>query len=255
MNYSIEASLRYHSSLPHIYQEMQFFVPEGKITCILGESGCGKSSLLKQIAGIVERANVNHLRVVNDKGREISANNLISYMGQSDLLMPWLSVLDNVLLSFDLKRPFFSKKSHNNSALHEQALYLLKELGVGDIANKHPDQLSGGTRQRVALARTLIQNKPIVLMDEPFSALDAVTRYSLQNLAAAKLKNKTVLLITHDPQEALRLGENVLVFSKKGKNTPLLTRFDLPNSSIPRGINSDFGKWEEKLLKKLGVIR
>ncbi|GAL36098.1 hydroxymethylpyrimidine ABC transporter ATPase component [Vibrio maritimus] len=117
-------------------------------------------------------------------------------MAQQDLLLPWLSVIDNVCLASRLN----GKKV--DDVTHQKALVLLDQVGLANKATARPAELSGGQRQRVALARTLMQNKPVVLMDEPFSALDAVTRHKLQELAADLLKDKTVLLITHDPQEA-----------------------------------------------------
>lgn len=165
----------------------------GRTTCLLGRSGVGKSSLLRWLAGLLP-------------GTEPSRD--IAYMAQADLLLPWLSVLDNVLLGYRLRR--------NSAALQvarPRALGLLEQVGLGGRLADLPQTLSGGMRQRAALARTLCEDRAIVLMDEPFAHLDAVTRLELQDLAARLLAGRTVVLVTHDPLEALRLGHQVRVLS------------------------------------------
>ncbi len=138
-------------------------------------------------------------------------------MAQTDLLLPWLNVLDNVLLGSRLRgeRPD-----------RQRALELLARVGLADAALARPETLSGGMRQRAALARTLMEDRPVVLMDEPFSGLDALTRLRLQALAAELLAGRTVLLITHDPLEALRLGDQVLVMNGRPATLHILP--DLP---------------------------
>lgn len=129
----------------------------------------------------------------------------IAYMAQTDLLLPWLSVWDNALLGIKMR-------AHDHDQLklaHEKAKNLLDKVGLINALNLYPHQLSGGMRQRVALVRTLMEDKPILLMDEPFSALDAITRYKLQDLAVNLLQDKTVVFITHDPSEALRLATDI----------------------------------------------
>jgi putative hydroxymethylpyrimidine transport system ATP-binding protein len=125
-------------------------------------------------------------------------------MAQRDLLLPWLSVLDNVLLGDRLR---------GTPPRRERARALLAAVGLAERADSLPAALSGGMRQRTALARTLMEDKPVVLMDEPFSALDAITRFALQETAAGLLAGRTVLLITHDPLEALRLGHEIRVLA------------------------------------------
>jgi putative hydroxymethylpyrimidine transport system ATP-binding protein len=138
-------------------------------------------------------------------------------MAQQDLLLPWLTVLDNVTLGSRLRgeKPDFGR-----------AHRLLAQVGLAGWANVRPAALSGGMSQRVALARTLMEDRPIVLMDEPFSAVDALTRLRLQTLAATLLGHRTVLLVTHDPIEALRLGHHVLIMS--GRPASLQALPDLP---------------------------
>ena len=128
----------------------------------------------------------------------------VAYMAQSDLLLPWASALDNVLLGPRLR----GERGRRGAALS-----LLRELGLAGSESLRPAALSGGMRQRVALARTLLEDRPIVLMDEPFAALDAITRARLQDLAVAKLGGRTVLLVTHDPLEAIRIAGRILVMA------------------------------------------
>jgi putative hydroxymethylpyrimidine transport system ATP-binding protein len=127
-------------------------------------------------------------------------------MAQQDLLLPWLDALGNVTLGARLRGAADSRS-------RTEALALLAQVGLEGEAHKRPMQLSGGMRQRVALARTLAEHRPVLLMDEPFSALDMPARLRLQELAARLLVGRTVLLVTHDPLEALRLGHRIHVMA------------------------------------------
>jgi len=181
-----------------VFKNLDLDVPAGRTTCLLGPSGVGKSSLLRMIAGLSPEAKAHKLTADDDapiQGR-------IAYMDQRDLLLPWLSVLENVTLGAKLRHEHPSR---------EKAVALLRRVGLEDEAEASPAELSGGMRQRAALARTLMEDRPIVLMDEPFSAVDALTRLHLQDLAAEVLVGRTVMLVTHDPLEALRLGHRILV--------------------------------------------
>jgi len=184
------AHLTYLHSQQTILRDLNMLMPASSWTCILGRSGCGKSTLLRYLAHLINDQ-------VQWSGKLTTSNqqslqNQVAYMAQQDLLMPWLSVLDNVLLSDKFNKTAKPLKIQQV----EKAKQLLQQVGLLDQATQLPQTLSGGMRQRVALARTLMQDKPVVLMDEPFSALDAVTRYKLQNLAHQLLKDKTVVLIT-----------------------------------------------------------
>jgi putative hydroxymethylpyrimidine transport system ATP-binding protein len=167
--------------------------PGGRTTCLLGRSGVGKTSLLRWLAGLLPGS----VRLQP-----------VAYMAQSDLLLPWLSVLDNVLLGYRLRG--------DGDALREaapRARTLLAEVGLADRQADRPAELSGGMRQRAALARTLCEDRAVVLMDEPFAHLDAVTRLELQDLAARLLAGRTAVLVTHDPLEALRVGHQIRVLA------------------------------------------
>ena len=147
-------------------------------------------------------------------------------MAQDDLLLPWYTVLDNVLLGARLRREVTEEK-------RERAKQLIDRAGLTDSVSKYPDALSGGMRQRVALLRTLMEDRSVILMDEPFSALDALTRMKLQDLAAGMTRGRTVLLVTHDPMEALRMGDRVMVLG--GSPIGVISQIELKGST-PRSV-------------------
>lgn len=192
------ARLVYESTV--LFEDLSLDVAAGRITCLLGPSGVGKTSLLRLIAGLADGGEVASVRCTDS--RPVAGR--VAYMAQSDLLLPWASALDNVLLGPRLR----GERGRRGAALS-----LLRELGLAGSESLRPAALSGGMRQRVALARTLLEDRPIVLMDEPFAALDAITRARLQDLAVAKLGGRTVLLVTHDPLEAIRIAGRILVMA------------------------------------------
>ncbi|MDV7104771.1 ABC transporter ATP-binding protein [Vibrio sp. TH_r3] len=233
-------SLNYKNEQQLVFSELNMPITQNQWTCILGKSGCGKTSLLRFLAGLLDdQINWSGTMHTNLSGH-ISQH--VAYMAQQDLLLPWLNVVDNVCLSFQFANRQLSQSTK------QKAIKLIEQVGLLDHIHQFPDQLSGGMRQRVALARTLMQDKPLVLMDEPFSALDAVTRYQLQNLAAHMLKNKTVLLITHDPQEALRLGDHIALM--QGKPASACT-FPTPSNPPPRMLNGEIAALQQKLIEQL----
>jgi len=182
-----------------IFENLSLEITGGQFVALLGTSGVGKSSLLKILAGL-SKPSAGTVRASDGgpmKGR-------IAYMGQQDLLYPWLRVIENVMLGNRLR----GQKPDPDRAMH-----ILERVGLADRARALPMELSGGMRQRSALARTLYEDRPIVLMDEPFSALDTFTRAKVQDLAAEMLQGRTALLITHDPLEACRLGHHLVVLS------------------------------------------
>jgi putative hydroxymethylpyrimidine transport system ATP-binding protein len=198
-----------------IFSQLDLALTPNSWTCLLGASGVGKSTVLRLFAGLAE--GVRFDGVLSDPGR-------VAMMAQQDLLMPWLSVLDNVLLGARLRgaRPD-----------HGLARDRLAQVGLTDHADKPPKALSGGQRQRVALARTLMEDRPVVMLDEPFSALDALTRAQMQELTAELLAERTVLLVTHDPNEAARLGETILIMTPTG-----LVDIAAPTTPVPRAIHA-----------------
>lgn len=233
------ASLRYNDSDQCVLSSLTMHIPAAQWTCILGRSGCGKSSLLRYLANLLsDKVQWSGLLSTST---HIALQGQIAYMAQQDLLMPWLSVLDNVLLS-DKFTP------NPQPSQRDKAQQLLQQVGLEQQAHYLPQQLSGGMRQRVALARTLMQNKPVVLMDEPFSALDAVTRYRLQNLAHELLKNKTVVLITHDPQEAIRLANQLYIMQGQPASAESL---NVPSTTSPRQFDAQCAELQQTILDRL----
>ncbi len=196
-----------------LFDGLDLELAAGSFTGLLGPSGIGKSSLLRLLAGLTSAGISGELL----GGDGLPLTGRVAYMAQQDLLLPWLNVLDNVMIGSRLR---------SEPPDRPRALELLARVGLADCALVRPDALSGGMRQRVALARTLMENRPVVLMDEPFSGLDALTRLRLQAMAVELLAGRTVLLITHDPLEALRLGEHILVMN--GRPATLYTLPELP---------------------------
>jgi putative hydroxymethylpyrimidine transport system ATP-binding protein len=182
-----------------LFEDLSLVVPGGQFVALLGPSGVGKTSLLKIAAGLLVPKS-GSVRA-SDGGRLAGR---IAYMGQQDLLFPWLDVIGNVMLGSRLRR---------QRPNPPRAMDLLDRVGLAGRAAALPAELSGGMRQRAALARTLYEDRPIVLMDEPFSALDTITRARVQELAAELLRGRTVLLITHDPLEACRISHHLIVLS------------------------------------------
>ncbi|MWD26916.1 ATP-binding cassette domain-containing protein [Aquicoccus sp. SCR17] len=176
----------------------------GVWTCLLGPSGVGKSTLLHCFAGLEGNLVLDGTAGAGD-GRPLAGR--VALMAQADGLLPWLTLLDNVSLGARLRRERPDRA---------RAAALLERVGLAGLEGRKPQALSGGQRQRAALARTLYEDRPVVLLDEPFSALDVATRARMQDLAAAELAGRTVLHVTHDPAEAARLGQRILVLTGTG---------------------------------------
>lgn len=184
-----------------IFENLNFCIPGGQWTCLLGPSGSGKSTLLRIISGSLD--NVTGIVRFEGIGRH---QRMTAWMAQKDLLLPWLTVEENVLLGARLRGEI-------NATKRSRARALIDAAGLAGYEGELPAALSGGMRQRTALLRTLMEDRPVILMDEPFSALDALTRLKLQDLAADLVAGATVLLVTHDPLEALRLGNRIHVMT------------------------------------------
>lgn len=170
----------------------------GQWTCLLGPSGVGKSTVLRLIAGLETGVRFDG-QVLRDQP--------VALMAQDPGLIGWLDVTDNVMLGARLR---------GQSPDRARAQSLIQAVGLSDRATNLPDRLSGGQRQRVALARTLYEERPLVLLDEPFSALDARTRAGMQDLSARLLEGRSTLLVTHDPAEAARLGDRIVLLTETG---------------------------------------
>ena len=204
-----------------IFGPLSLDAPAGEWTCLLGVSGVGKSTVLRLLGGIGDEVALDGVATAGD-GKPLAGR--VALMAQSDLLMPWLDAVANVTLGSRLRR---------EAADRARARALLTRVGLADHFGKRPHALSGGQRQRVALARTLMEDRPVVLLDEPFSALDARSRAMMQDLAAELLAGRTVLHVTHDVAEAARLGQNVRLMTHSGIATELP-----PDSPIPRSFDA-----------------
>jgi ABC-type nitrate/sulfonate/bicarbonate transport system ATPase subunit len=208
--------------------QISFDVAAGEFLVVVGPSGCGKSTLLQILAGILKPTDGS----ISVDGEPIAGPSLDrSMIFQSYALFPWLSVLDNV--QFGLRRKTIPRQQQRSIAL--QYLHL---VGLSDCAHKSIDELSGGMKQRVAIARAFAVNPSILLMDEPFGALDALTRRFLQRelLRIWQEQQRTVVFITHSVSEAIYLADRILVMSARPGRIRAEWRLDSPR---PRGVTSD----------------
>jgi NitT/TauT family transport system ATP-binding protein len=188
-------------------KDISIAVAPGEFVAVIGPSGCGKSTLLSLISGLVAPTD----GAVLIDGKPITGpNRKVGYMLQQDYLFEWRTILENTLLGAEIQGVAMAQA-------RERATQLLTRYGLGQFLNHLPRQLSGGMRQRVALARTLCTEPDIVLLDEPFSALDSQTRLALADEITEILRReaKTVILITHDIGEAVCMAERVIVLSRR----------------------------------------
>lgn len=203
-----------------VFADMSLQIPASSWTCLLGASGVGKTTVLRVLAGLATGVAFDGSFGADDA---LPLQGRVALMSQDDLLLPWLSVRENVLLGARLRgdRPDIPR-----------ATAVLNRVGLQGFLDRKPAQLSGGQRQRVALARTLMEDRPILLLDEPFSALDARTRGQMQELTAGLSRGRTVMLVTHDPAEAARLGHRIVVMHETG-----LVDVTPPEGNIPRPVD------------------
>lgn len=190
-----------------VLKEADMVARGGRFVSIIGPSGCGKSTLFNIIAGL-SKPSEGRVRL---DGRDITGESgHVGYMLQKDLLLPWRTILDNVIIGLEI-RGVPKKKAH------ERALPMLRKYGLKGFEQDHPDALSGGMRQRAGLIRTLLDDKDVILLDEPFGALDAQTRLQMQNwlLQIWSDFQKTVLFVTHDIDEAIYLSDEIYVFTPR----------------------------------------
>ncbi|RSK28260.1 ABC transporter ATP-binding protein [Bacillus sp. HMF5848] len=188
-------------------EDISINIEEGEFISFLGPSGCGKTTLLSIIAGLLQPTE-GEVRIDGEVIKE--STSAIGYMLQQDYLFPWKTILDNILIGPRIMGAVTKET-------HEKAVSLLQSMGLEYVENAYPRELSGGMRQRVALVRTLITNPKLLLLDEPFSALDYQTKLKLEDLVADTLKQfkKTALLVTHDIGEAIAMSDRIFLLSSQ----------------------------------------
>jgi NitT/TauT family transport system ATP-binding protein len=221
-------------------KNLDFDVRNGEFVSVIGQSGCGKSTLLKVIGGLLPHTS----GVVELNGKPVrgpSAEAAVVF--QSPVLLPWRTVIDNVLLPIELRK--LSVESYRKNAFD-----LLAMVGLGDFADRYPYELSGGMQQRAAIVRALVQDPRLLLMDEPFGALDAMTREQM-NLELMRIwsqSGKTVIFITHSIAEAIFLSDRVIAMTSRPGSIADIITIDLPRPRELSVINTDrFGRYAARL--------
>lgn len=216
-----------------ILEDVSFHVGEGEFISIVGPSGSGKSTILNILAGII-----------NEDAGEVEINGLVSYMYQKDMLVPWKKVIDNIGLPF-----IFQGKKKKQA--RELVRPYLEDFGLKECAEQYPSKLSGGMRQRANFLKTFLTSKDIMLLDEPFGALDAITKRNMQEwlLQIQRKYHSTVLLITHDIEEALYLSDRVYVLGNK----PATIKGEVDSTHVGQ-VDEDFITSRELLQARKEVI-
>ena len=244
-------SMTYHTQDREILalDNLKLSIQDEEILGIVGPSGCGKSTLLSLVAGLISPSK-GRVFVNNKEVKEPLKN--IGYMFQKDQLFDWRNILDNVTLGLELQ------KKLNEESLKE-AREMLDSYGLGDFLDLYPNQLSGGMRQRVALIRTLILKPDILLLDEPFSALDYQTRLAISDEVGLILreKKKTAILVTHDIAEAISLCDRVAIMSARPGRIKELIEINLSCDGNPSPIKlreaPEFREYFNKIWKELDI--
>ena len=218
-------------------ENVNFSVHEGEFVAIIGPSGCGKTTLLSLAAGLIPPTH----------GKVFNHGVSFGYMLQKDELFPWRTIEKNIFLPLEIKRTL----SEQTKA---RALALAEKYGLGQFLKNYPNSLSGGMRQRAALIRTLSVNPDVLLLDEPFSALDYQTRLSVCDdvYKIIRTEKKTALLITHDISEAISVADKIFVLSKRPAQIIAEHTLQFPESQpLKRRENQEFSRWFEILWKEL----
>ena len=238
-------SLNYYTVTDEItaVENLSFDCEEGEFTSIIGPSGCGKTTILSLIAGLLTPTDG---KIFID-GKESATRDNLSYMLQKDHLFPWRTIEKNVYLPLEIKKI-------NNELNRNFANSLLEKYGLKEFKKKYPHQLSGGMRQRVALIRTLVSNPSLLLLDEPFSALDSQTRLSVCDdvYKIIKAEQKTAVLVTHDISEAISMSDKIIVLTNRPAKVKTEIRPNLDGDTpLRRRESKNFGIIFEKIWKEL----
>lgn len=218
-----------------VVEDFNLQIPRGKFVTLLGPSGCGKTSLLRIVAGLItpDRGAVS---IFGESIHHATAKKRIGLVPQTPALLPWRTVLENVNIAIEVNR-----RANLDFEVHASDPWeVLKSLELYDVAHLRPNELSGGMRQRVAIARAVVLNPRILLMDEPFSALDEFTRESQRRiLAIFCLSNqRTTLFVTHSVTEAVELSDSIVVMTPRPGRVGAIVNVDLPRPHLCRSEHS-----------------
>ena len=227
-------------------EDVSFKVMPGEFVTIIGPSGSGKSTLFNLCVGLL-KPDQGEILIDGEKPKKHAG--IVGYMPQRDLLLPWRKVLDNVLIPLEIQ-------GIPREESRQRALEILPYFGLEGFEHEYPSILSGGMRQRAALLRTWLMGRSTLLLDEPFGALDALTRKELQNwlLKVWQEFERTIMFITHDVEEAVYLADRVIVLSARPGKIKTELKIDLPRPRHQSMIAEPaFGKLEKELLQELGV--
>ena len=239
-------SLKYQTPKDEItaIKDLSFYCNKGDFMSIIGPSGCGKTTILSLIAGLISPTSGE---IVISGEKDIKSRQNLGYMLQKDELFPWRTIEKNIYLPLEIK-------GIKGKAAKEIALNLLKKYNLFDFKDNYPDELSGGMRQRAALIRTLVSNPELLLLDEPFSALDAQTRLSVSDdvYKIIKSERKTAILVTHDISEAISMSDVIVVLTARPAKVKSVFVTNIEGDSPIRKRESPaFGVWFEKIWKEL----
>ncbi len=244
----INVSLTYQTKSDEIkaIENLSFNCGKGEFLSIIGPSGCGKTTVLSLIAGLIKPSS-GKIIINGEDGFKADKKIELGYMLQKDQLFPWRTIEKNVFLPLEIK-------GINTKENKDYALSLLEKYGLIEFRKNYPNQLSGGMRQRVALIRTLSYKPQLLLLDEPFSALDSQTRLSVCDdvYKIIKQEQKTTILVTHDISEAISMSDKIIVLSPRPAQVKSIFRPNLNSGSpLKNRENKNFGSLFEKIWKEL----
>lgn len=235
-----------HDGPRQVLEAVDLDLAPGSVTVLLGTSGCGKSTLLRQVGGL-DRPTAGRVLVDDSAVRPHDPRCAVGF--QEPRLLPWRSVRDNVALGLPARTP----RAEGTRRVDE----LLELVGLGEHARQRPREISGGMAQRASLARALARRPGVLLLDEPFGALDALTRLRMQDLLLTvhRAHPATVLLVTHDVDEALQLADRVVVLGRRGDDTAasVLEVLDVPGERPRDRASAELARLRGVLLERLGV--
>ena len=225
-------------------KDLSFSVSEGEFVALVGPSGCGKTTVLSMIAGLIKPTSGS---VIIDGADADPSAGLVGYMLQRDNLFEWLTIEQNVLLGLSVRKTL-------NDENKSYALSMLEKYGLGEFRTHFPTQLSGGMRQRAALIRTLAFRPKILLLDEPFSAVDFQTRMTVCDdvYSIIKSEGKTAILVTHDISEAVSMADRVIVLTKRPATVKNIFSVDIDAPTpLKKRESPRFSEWFDRIWKEV----